>query len=359
MHVQIEKMNGETLDYKFKKKSVKIGRSKSCEIILVEDGISREHLQIDVEFDQIYLIDLESTNGVMLNDERIPNKAKVLYMDIFDVELPSGSKVRVLLDDDNGKLEKPSLNSTVSNKVGGVESKKKTRVKASNKRQPKEEKKSSLSTIILFLIVVGGGYYLYTDMEKPSNPTKIVEIKVNNKSQTKKQNLAPFKPKKEYRVDLRKIVAGGLCDDKVLSICSKFNVGAFEGEGAAFQRGILYIFVNTTERLNSDFKDLSYANLKSLSLNKRNYAIAGNISFNPLIMSEAKKLGASTIRVYTFSTDEGTVDFQNGIIVNLRRKYKYNQKDFEKVMSYYLLDGKDVFFKKYFSKHAKLVDFNL
>jgi pSer/pThr/pTyr-binding forkhead associated (FHA) protein len=59
--------------------SFTIGRSKTAGITLKVDGISREHLRIDIEGEQIFITDLGSSNGVFINEEKIEPNIKVEY----------------------------------------------------------------------------------------------------------------------------------------------------------------------------------------------------------------------------------------------------------------------------------------
>ena len=44
-----------------------IGRSRSCDLVLRDDSVSRRHLMLTVDGDHVVVIDLGSTNGTLLN----------------------------------------------------------------------------------------------------------------------------------------------------------------------------------------------------------------------------------------------------------------------------------------------------
>ena len=51
-----------------------VGRDQSCDIFIPDPHISRKHLSIDVVGDgTITVIDLGSTNGMIVNGERVPS----------------------------------------------------------------------------------------------------------------------------------------------------------------------------------------------------------------------------------------------------------------------------------------------
>lgn len=51
-----------------------VGRDQSCDVFVPDPHISRKHLSIDVVGDgTITVIDLGSTNGMLVNGERVPS----------------------------------------------------------------------------------------------------------------------------------------------------------------------------------------------------------------------------------------------------------------------------------------------
>ncbi len=51
-----------------------IGRENTCDILVFEPHISRKHASVDVVGDgTITVIDLGSTNGILVNGERVPS----------------------------------------------------------------------------------------------------------------------------------------------------------------------------------------------------------------------------------------------------------------------------------------------
>lgn len=51
-----------------------VGRDQSCDVFVPDPHISRKHLSIDVVGDgTITIIDLGSTNGMIINGERVPS----------------------------------------------------------------------------------------------------------------------------------------------------------------------------------------------------------------------------------------------------------------------------------------------
>lgn len=71
LSVQIE--FDKTLDLVTQKNSVIVGRSPKADLVIPHDGISRQHCKIEYTQDKtFYITDLDSSNGVFFNGERIP-----------------------------------------------------------------------------------------------------------------------------------------------------------------------------------------------------------------------------------------------------------------------------------------------
>jgi two-component system cell cycle response regulator len=63
--------------YRITKEITVLGRSKEADLRLIDDGISREHAEIVVKGNEIYLHDLGSTNGTFCNGMKVDEKPLV------------------------------------------------------------------------------------------------------------------------------------------------------------------------------------------------------------------------------------------------------------------------------------------
>lgn len=67
------------------KNEIKIGRERNCDITLPHISVSKYHAKITRERDGYYITDLQSTNGVIVNNRRIFEKQKLHEKDVISI----------------------------------------------------------------------------------------------------------------------------------------------------------------------------------------------------------------------------------------------------------------------------------
>jgi len=87
MNCVIKTPDGKTQVHSINKSTVSIGRSKSCDIPIFSDSLSRIHCQIFEENGEFFIMDLNSTNGVFINDERIDPNKKIRLISFLNVKI--------------------------------------------------------------------------------------------------------------------------------------------------------------------------------------------------------------------------------------------------------------------------------
>lgn len=97
MKIKLNFFDKESIEFSIDSKTVIIGKSDDCDIVLSVDGFSRKHCQVDVENDDIYITDLNSTNGVEINDERIEAGKKTLYHSFLNLRIGPTKSVEIEL----------------------------------------------------------------------------------------------------------------------------------------------------------------------------------------------------------------------------------------------------------------------
>lgn len=92
MHVYLRLVNGEQIEETIESNVCIIGRSAKCDVVVPHDGMSRQHCQIELENGEVFITDLGSTNGVLIDGEKIVPHTKTPYS--RDFLSPIGVKLR-------------------------------------------------------------------------------------------------------------------------------------------------------------------------------------------------------------------------------------------------------------------------
>ncbi len=67
------------------RKKYTIGSSPRCDIILREENVEERHTTLFVEIEEVSIIDLDSINGTLVNNQRISGKKQLFHMDEIKV----------------------------------------------------------------------------------------------------------------------------------------------------------------------------------------------------------------------------------------------------------------------------------
>jgi pSer/pThr/pTyr-binding forkhead associated (FHA) protein len=145
-----------------------IGRSSKADVVIPFEGLSREHCQVILQDNGVVIQDLGSPNGIMINDERIPQKGTTPFNPVLQTLSLGGVEVTeftVLLKEDvlamelNEKLEMSSQSTSAAPNRSE---------RTGNRKAPKTkdlvETKSSVHPSVqamLILLALGSVFLLY------------------------------------------------------------------------------------------------------------------------------------------------------------------------------------------------------
>lgn len=85
--------------YPLSQPKIMIGSSRSCDIVVTAEGISRKHIMVVCEDDNYFVIDQGSTNGSYINEERLTPGRRVPFTSFFPVRLGDSILLTLLSDD--------------------------------------------------------------------------------------------------------------------------------------------------------------------------------------------------------------------------------------------------------------------
>src|SRR5690242_14897209 len=84
-----------------------VGRQADCDVMLPLETVSRRHARIVEEGGRFYIEDLNSTNGVLVNDERIEGRAPLEDQDLIGID----AVTLIFYQEDKPNQPKPGSNS--------------------------------------------------------------------------------------------------------------------------------------------------------------------------------------------------------------------------------------------------------
>ncbi len=91
-----------------------IGRGEGCDLVLADGDLSREHAEIDVRFDGVWVRDLGSKNGVYFGERRIDERLLDdrdelrLGATVLRFEDPAAAQIALLEQGDDDAVDAPS-----------------------------------------------------------------------------------------------------------------------------------------------------------------------------------------------------------------------------------------------------------
>jgi hypothetical protein len=88
-----------------------IGRSQKCDVVIPTEGLSRQHCEVEVNDGTIFVTDLDSANGVFIDDFKIPANQKTRYLSTSKLICGSVEIIEFSFIDVTSNI--PSINSSL------------------------------------------------------------------------------------------------------------------------------------------------------------------------------------------------------------------------------------------------------
>ncbi len=100
IRLKMRLLTGEVVEYSVRKSHFLIGRARDCDVVTPFDGFSRRHCEVEFTTEGIFVTDLGSTNGVLIDEERIPPHVRTPYLP--SLLLSIGGAIEVSFEDLSG-----------------------------------------------------------------------------------------------------------------------------------------------------------------------------------------------------------------------------------------------------------------
>lgn len=194
MRLMCKLIDGEELEFEISKPSFIIGRSAQADVVIPHEGMSRKHCLIENKNGQLFITDMESANGVFIDEKRIPANVPTPVPEYLNL---SFGAVQSLVIENTELGIQPALNPVSHSQTSpSISSKKESTqvgVKAPLKKQHRSGKheigkkkaasegssKKQILLLLATLLILGlMGYLYYQDqqaMNAPMSPEEMYE----------------------------------------------------------------------------------------------------------------------------------------------------------------------------------------
>ncbi len=171
MRIEVTIEGSPSLFFPVDKDEITLGSSRSCDISLPVVGVSRKHVVITREGENIFITDLGSTNGTFINEERLKPNDKTPLLAFFRVTIGDRIWISLVQDEQTGVFQRPSLSNDPSAKKSDEKKKNEPettvlKVDSSRTKQTYSSQKTSsgqnMGTLMGLLILAGAIYWFFT-----------------------------------------------------------------------------------------------------------------------------------------------------------------------------------------------------
>lgn len=113
MILNVKLITGESLTFTVEKETVVIGRSGQCDVVIPHEAVSRKHCQIDYYDGDLYVTDLGSTAGVLLDGQKITPDKKVKFQSFLTLSFGAVQTLNVELDEEKTSVRENPFTTTL------------------------------------------------------------------------------------------------------------------------------------------------------------------------------------------------------------------------------------------------------
>jgi pSer/pThr/pTyr-binding forkhead associated (FHA) protein len=309
--------SGNKEDLRVSQKKFIIGRSTKADVVISREEFSRFHCEIDCEQDTHFVTDLNSTNGVFINGEKITKGERVPYQLIFPIEIAGKVSISISLDEDqsSNRIEQssaknflePNFSSETRTHVQPKAKKLKENPPPRFKKTASKEldSKATQFKIVTVLALLIMGYFSYNHFQ---GPPSFSDGEMENE---KSIQTPPFVPLKNDSLNFKEFFSLDKCEAEPEFCKTLKEKSHFDKLYLDKDKLVLFINISTLVRslkLNEMFLKLSESQQNAVFLSRP----AGN----PLILAKIKELNLSHFIIVNFNNLDSQVLFKNFVQVD-------------------------------------------
>ena len=105
MYLKVNDSKRDLYFYFEEKQPIIIGRSPACDITIVTDGVSRNHLKVEAKDGSYFVTDLGSTNGTFVNEVQLVKDKSEPLNTFFPAKLGFNVYVHLMDESDTKSLD--------------------------------------------------------------------------------------------------------------------------------------------------------------------------------------------------------------------------------------------------------------
>jgi FHA domain len=171
--------DGGKLEFPFSKNSIIIGRSAQCDIVVPVDGMSRRHVQLDIKDGGIFITDLGSSNGVLIEGQKIDPNIATPYFTYLSLSFGAVSQATLDLEEIAAPVQSKVESSFNSAPQARKSPEKKTKIEATGSKKiilpaaaAKDDSKNKMMIkVVGFIVVLAIAAYFMTQDNEVAPPT--------------------------------------------------------------------------------------------------------------------------------------------------------------------------------------------
>ncbi len=170
MVVNVVLITGEKLEYKLDKKSFIIGRSGQCDVVIPHEAVSRKHCQIDFRDGEIFVTDLGSINGVLMEGQKIEPNRPVKFQTFFTLSFGAVQSLNIDLPEERTAIQKNPLLATTLQQAEKKSPRPLRPIPQATRPEPKkikeEQEDMSMNNFIILCVIIVIGFTLFIFREE-------------------------------------------------------------------------------------------------------------------------------------------------------------------------------------------------
>lgn len=249
MKIIVKSTAGTLYDLSTKKTSVIIGRSSKCDLVVSDEGLSRQHAVIENTEEGLFITDTGSANGVFVDGKRIAPDKKTLINTFLQVSLANFS-CEISLDDEldgdreNDWVPKPKETGSGTTTKSIQPAKFSSNQRAStNDKKEKGSKNSLIIPSVVGVVLLGGGWYFsHKNLQEKEALEKNAVTSAQAPPPVPEQFKTILDEPLSYNEYNKIALDSGKCE-QVGELCKQMELDPSKFEGAVLKNNELYVFI--------------------------------------------------------------------------------------------------------------------